>query len=110
MLTKEEEEFITYWKTQRHRKQRTGFSIGLKLALLIVAALFINILTGWHKQAAAALSSDYSTLLVIVIAAIAIVFFMMHFASRYQWEQREQRYNELLAKKGASENKSTETF
>jgi hypothetical protein len=35
---------------------------------------------------------------------------MMHFASRYQWEQREQRYNELLAKKGASENKSTETF
>ena len=110
MLTKEEEQFVGYWRTQRHQKQRKSFALGLRLGVLIVAALFINILTGWHKQAAAALSSDYSTILVIVIAAIAIVLFMMHFASRYQWEQREQRYNELLAKKAASENNTEKTF
>jgi ABC-type dipeptide/oligopeptide/nickel transport system permease component len=110
MLTEKEEQFIAYWRTQRDRKQRAGFAIGLPLGVLIVAALFINILTGWHKQGAAALSSDYSTILVIVIAAIAIVIFMTRFASSYLWEQREQRYNELLAKKGASQNNSKETF
>ena len=108
MLTNEEQKFITYWSVQRTKANRPGWNTGFRLGVFITAAIFISIVTGWHKQATAALSSDYSTILVIVFAAVGIVVFVSVFAGRYQREQREQRYNELLAKQDAAEkNNST---
>jgi di/tricarboxylate transporter len=103
MLTKEEEQFLDYWAVQRTKKRRFAFNVGFSLSVLIVLGIFISIVTGWHKQAAIALRSDSSTILVIVLAAVAIVVFMSVFAARYQKEQHEQRYKELLAKKAAAE-------
>jgi uncharacterized membrane protein YoaK (UPF0700 family) len=103
MLTKEEQQFLDYWAVQRTKKRRLAFNVGFPIGVLIVFGIFISIVTGWHKQAAITLRSDSSTILVIVLAAIAIVVFMSVFAARYQKEQHEQRYKELLAKKAASE-------
>jgi predicted anti-sigma-YlaC factor YlaD len=102
MLTNDENKFLAHWAVQRTKKRRAGFNVGFPLGVLMVLGIFINIVTGWHKQAAAALRSDSSTILVIVLAAVAIVVFMSVFASRYQWEQKEQRYQELLAKQKAA--------
>lgn len=105
MLTKEDQQFLAYWSVQRTKKRRSGFNIGLPLGVLMVLGIFVSIITGWHKQALAALRSDLSTILVIVLAAVAIVVFISLFAGRYQWEQREQRYKELLAKKSTAAKK-----
>ncbi|HUQ96501.1 MAG TPA: hypothetical protein VM010_02470 [Chitinophagaceae bacterium] len=102
MLTKEEQEFLAHWRVQRTKKRRVAFNVGFPLGVLIVLGIFLSIVTGWHKQAMTALGSDFSTILVIVVAGVAIVVFMTLFASRYQWEQREQRYSELLKKDEAA--------
>jgi len=98
MLTNDEQKFLDHWAVQRTKKRRSGFNIGFPAGVLLVLAIFISIVTGWHKQATIALRSDTSTVLVIVIAAVGIVVFMCVFAARYQWEQKEQRYQELLAR------------
>jgi len=102
MLSPEEQNFIAYWSVQRVRKKRSlkQFTIGLPLGVMIIIALFLNIASGWHKQATATLKSNASLILVVLIAAIAIVIFMTVFSMRYKWEQHEQRYQELLNKPG----------
>ena len=103
MLTSEEVNFIEYWRVQRVRKKRSlkQFTIGLPLGVIIIVALFLNIATGWHKQATATLKSNSSLILVVLIAAVAIVVFMTVFSMRYKWEQHEQRYQELISKEAA---------
>lgn len=105
MLTSQEQKFVAYWSVQRTKKRRPGYTIGFRMGVLIVGAIFISLVTGWHKPAMMALRSDSSTILVIMIALLLIVIFISVFAGRYQWEQREQRYQELVAKAG-----KTQTF
>ena len=105
MLTTEEQQFLKYWETKRLQKGRGfQFTLGLPLGVLIVFALFINILTGWHKRAAMVINSDASLIIVVLVAAIAIVIFITAFSKKYQREQKEQRYLELIAKRDALEN------
>ena len=100
MLTKEEQKFLTYWAQKRKEKRRTfAFSFGLPFSVLGVLALFINLATGWHKRAAMEMGGDSSTIIILLIAGIGIVTFITVFSGRYQWEQNEQRYQELLYKK-----------
>jgi membrane protein implicated in regulation of membrane protease activity len=107
MLTDEETRFMEYWEANRLRKRR-GFrqlAVGLPLAVTIMAALFINFFSGWYKRAdmmirSQSQSSQASLVLVIVIAALLIVVFTTVFSIRHKWDQHEQRYRELLEKKG----------
>ncbi len=69
------------------------------MGVLIIGALFANIITGWHKRAAMVLESSGSMILSIVIAAVGIVIFITVFSIRHKWDQHEQRFRELLAKK-----------
>ena len=101
MLSKQEEEFIRYWQENRSKKKKflRQFSIGLPLSVLIVAVLFFNILSGWHERADMVLRSNSSLIIVVLIAAVGISVFITVFSSRHKWDQNEQRYKELLAKK-----------
>jgi hypothetical protein len=100
MLTAEEEKFIEYWGKERTKKRSLfKYTLGLPLGVLMIALVFINVISGWDKRATAVLRSNTSFVLVIVIACIGIVAFFIIFSSRYQWEQKEQQYKELLAKK-----------
>lgn len=101
MLTKEEEKFIRYWEANRLRRRQVmkQLWIGLPLSLLIVGAIVISSLSGWYKRADMEIRSNSSLILVIVIAAILIVVFTTVFSVRLKWEQQEQQYRELMAKK-----------
>jgi hypothetical protein len=107
MLTDEEIRFMEYWEANRLRRKR-GFrqlAVGLPLAVMIMAALFINFFSGWYKRAdmmirSQSQSSQSSLILVIVIAALLIVVFTTVFSIHHKWDQHEQRYRELLEKKG----------
>ena len=106
MLTDSEQRFLADWEIKRQQK-RGGFNFGLgmRLGIFMFVAVIINLVTGWHKRAAMAFNGSSSTLLVIIVAGVAIVVFMSMFSQRYQWEQKEQRYQELAAKRKALEEK-----
>ena len=100
MLKPDEKSFIEYWSVNRLKKKKSlrQFTIGLPMGVLIVLALFANIISGWHKQASMQMQNNGSLFITIIVAAIAIVIFITLFSIRHQWEQNEQRYNELLLK------------
>ena len=100
MLTKDEERFIEFWEKERTRKRSVfNYTMGLRLGVLMIALVFINLISGWDKRATAVLRSNTSFIIVIIIACVAIVVFLTIFSSKYQWEQKEQQYKEFLAKK-----------
>lgn len=110
MLKPEEERFIEYWASNRLKRKKSIFqaAIGLPLAVLIVLAIFINLVLGWYKRADMEIRTDSSLIIVILIACAGIVAFITFFAARYNWEQNEQQFKELLAKKNnnaTNENK-----
>ena len=100
MLSQQEKDFLRYWEENRLNKKRflRQFSIGLPLGVLIVVAIFINLLSGWYKQAETVLRSNASLMLVIIIGLVCTAVFITIFSSRHQWEQNEQRYQELKRK------------
>jgi membrane protein YdbS with pleckstrin-like domain len=102
-MTKQDEDFIIYWSSQRQRKKQflRKLSIGLPLAVLIVTALVINFLSGWYVEADKEIRSNGSVIIVVLIAAIAIVVFITIFSARHKWDQNEQHYQELLGRKQA---------
>ncbi|MDP4261948.1 MAG: hypothetical protein Q8941_05400 [Bacteroidota bacterium] len=107
MLTEEESRFIEYWEANRLRRRRfvKQLAIGLPFGVILVVAIFASYLSGWHKQAEVELHSEAqnpsgaSIILVLVVAALLIVVFTAVFSARHKWDQYEQRYRELLAKK-----------
>ena len=110
MLTPDEKSFIAYWEAKRVKKKKSiwQYSVGLPMGVMIILALFVNIVFGWHKRASMVIRSNGSIIIVVLIAAVAIVIFMSVFASKHQWDQQEQRYQELLEKEKA-ENKHLST-
>jgi hypothetical protein len=108
MLTEDETLFIEYWEANRLRRKRffKQLAIGLPVGVLLVMAIFISLVSGWHKKAETEIRSqvrsqtDYSTIIVVLlIAALLIVVFTAVFSARHKWDMNEQRYRELLAKK-----------
>jgi len=104
-LTKEEENFISYWSVQRLKKTQylRKLSLGLPLAVLIVSAVMINFLSGWYGEADKIIRSNSSVIIVVLIAIIAIVVFITIFSARHKWDLNELRYQELLRRKEEEE-------
>jgi membrane protein YdbS with pleckstrin-like domain len=98
MLTAEEKRFIEYWKENRQRKKKVMWQLaaGLPLGVTLVAAILINIFSGWFKGATATLQVNSSLLLTIIIAILLIVIFIVIFSAKHKWDLNEQRYQELL--------------
>lgn len=97
MLSQQEKDFLRYWEANRVNKKRflRQFSIGLPVGVLIVAAIFFNLLSGWYKKADMIMRSHSSLMPVIIIALVIIVVFVTVFSSKLKWEQNEQQYLEL---------------
>jgi membrane protein YdbS with pleckstrin-like domain len=102
MLNTEDEAFIIYWKNNRDKQKRTfrQFLLGIPVALLFVIPIFLNFFSGWYKRAAMMSHTDSFNPGVLLLALILIVVFIAIFSRRFRWEQCEQRYQELLARKG----------
>jgi hypothetical protein len=101
MLNKEEEAFILYWKENRIKQKRVfrQFLLGIPLALLFVVPIVLNFFSGWYKRAAMMSSTSEFNPGVLLLALILIVVFVAIFSRKFRWEQNEQRYIELLARK-----------
>ena len=69
------------------------------MGVFIVLALMVNFLSGWYKKADMEIHADGSVIIVVLVAAVAIVVFIVIFSARLKWEQNEQYYEELLARK-----------
>lgn len=105
MLTKDEELFIQYWEKNRDRQRKLvrQFLVGIPLGLLIVIPTVISLTSGWYKRAEVEANSADFNPMVLFVALLLIVGFGSIFYSRWRWDQYEQRYRELLAKKERSE-------
>lgn len=101
MLTENEEGFLKYWQDQRLRKKQflRKLSIGFPFAAIVAAAILVNVVSGWYKQADMEIHSQGSLIIVIIVAVLAIVVFITIFAAHQKWDQNEQHYLELLKKK-----------
>lgn len=101
MLTQKEEDFILYWQNNRAKQKRTfrQFLLGIPLALLFVIPIALNFFSGWYKRANMISSTSAFNPGVLLLALLLIVGFIAIFSRKFKWEQNEQRYLELLAKK-----------
>lgn len=101
MLSKEDEAFIAYWEKHRVARKKTlrQFLLGVPLGLLITVPTVISLTSGWYKRAyAEANSADFDPR-VLFVALLLIVAFTAIFWQRHQWDQHEQHYRELLARR-----------
>jgi hypothetical protein len=101
MLSDQEEAFIAYWAANRDKQKRTfrQFLLGIPLALLFVIPITLNFFSGWYKRATMVRDTPDFNPGVLLLALIIIVVFIAIFSRKFKWEQNEQRYMELLAKK-----------
>jgi uncharacterized membrane protein len=100
MLSQQEKDFLRYWEENRLNKKRflRQFSIGLPVGVLLVALIFVNLLSGWYKKAEMQMRSNSSLILVVIVALLITAVFIAIFSSKHKWEQNEQRYQELKRK------------
>ena len=101
MLTDDEKNFIDYWEHNRDRKRKVlkQLSVGLPLGVLLVAAIFINFLSGWDKRALVVVNANPSLIIVVIVASLLIVAFIAIFSVRHKWDLHEQHYKELLSRR-----------
>jgi sterol desaturase/sphingolipid hydroxylase (fatty acid hydroxylase superfamily) len=97
MLSKEEENFIEYWRHNRDKQKRWYKQLlyGLPIAVTFGSAIMLNLFSEWNVQIK---QVNRGQLITLMIAVLIIVCFMAIFGTKHKWEQREQHYNELLQK------------
>ena len=110
MLSEEEKAFIIYWEAHRDKQKRTfrQFLLGIPMALLFVIPIWLIFFSNWYKRAVMVRSTGDFNPGVLLLALVIIVVFIAIFSRKFKWEQNEQRYIELLARKekqGKAENK-----
>jgi uncharacterized membrane protein YcjF (UPF0283 family) len=101
MLTPQEERFIEYWQQNRDREKKLfrQLLIGLPAGLLLAIGIVASVVTRqWYQQADMIANSELNPN-VLIIAILAIVVFIAIFYKKFQWDQKEQLYKELLSKK-----------
>ncbi len=100
MLTQREKDFIRYWEANRLRRKKVvrQFLIGIPVGLLFVIPIVINFSSGWYKRADMEANSPDFNPMVLLVALLLIVGFTAIFYQRHQWDQYEQRYQELRAR------------
>ena len=100
MLTPKEEAFLEWWKANRDRQKKFMYQllVGLPFGLLLGVLIIANFFSGWYKRAEMIANSGFNPM-VLYLAALLIAVFFAVFSKKFQWDQQEQRYKELLFKK-----------
>jgi hypothetical protein len=100
MLTPKEEEFLEWWPANRNRQKKLMYQllVGLPFGLILGVIIIANFFSGWYKGADMISNSSFNPVVLYLAALIIAVFFAV-FSKKFQWDQQEQRYKELLFKK-----------
>jgi hypothetical protein len=101
MLTQREKDFIRYWEANRLRRKKVvrQFLIGIPVGLLFVIPIVVNFSSGWYRRADMEANSPDFNPMVLFVALLLIVGFTAIFYQRHKWDQYEQHYRELLARR-----------
>jgi hypothetical protein len=110
MLSKQEEDFLKFWAENRLQQKRSlkQFLKGLSSGIAIGVAILLILGIGWYSRANMEANVTSGPALII-ISIVMIAFFMAFMYNNYQWEQKEQRFLELSARKKALEKKEAES-
>jgi uncharacterized membrane protein (DUF106 family) len=100
MLTKKEIAFIEYWEKAKNRQKKLIYqlAVGLPVGLLFGMFIIMNFYSGWYKRAEMIANSRFNPMILYVAVIIIAVFFAI-FSKKFQYEQLDQKYRELLAKR-----------
>jgi mannose/fructose/N-acetylgalactosamine-specific phosphotransferase system component IIC len=104
MITEEEEKFYQYWSKTRinYKTSLRPYLKGLSIGFAIGVGILLTIYQGWYTRA----NMQANTILnpFLFLLAISIIAVFMAFIYRnYQWEQQEQRFQIISAKKQRAE-------
>ena len=104
MPKEEEAVFFERWTKQRdtYKNAARPFLIGLSSGFAIGVAILLTVYLGWYQRANMVLNSSLNPLLFL-LAIIGISIFMAFMYRNYQWEQQEQSYLSILARKKLTE-------
>ncbi len=100
MKLSKEDKFILMWSEKRKESKFNpflfikGFASGLIIGLLV----FLSILLGWYKRANMDASNKLSPV-ILFICLLAIAIFLAVFYTFFKFEQNEQLYQEILARR-----------
>jgi|SRR5579862_47476 len=112
MLSAQEREFVNYWERNRLKQKKVFrlFLVGIPAGLLFAIPITLSIISGWHKRAMMEANNpeDFNPL-ILIIALLLIVVFVAIFSKYHQWEMREQRYRELIAKQSVDQKEARDT-
>lgn len=108
MLTEKETAFLKYWEANRERQKKFMYQllVGLPVGLLLGALITFNFYSGWYKRATMIANSQFNPV-VLIVAVLIIAVFVAVFSKKFQWEQSQQKYQELVAKKAKQEAATT---
>jgi hypothetical protein len=103
-LNENEIAFMAYWEQNRQKEKKVlnQLLIGLPLGILFGMPVLINLLLGWYKRADMEARTELSPA-VLLTAVFLIIAFVAIFSRRHKWEMKEQHYQELKARKQASD-------
>lgn len=122
MLSKEETGFVQYWEQNRLKKKKIWrqLSVGLPLGVALCGAILVSVYSGWNvggelldnnngtrlverdSSAAALFRHNKERFFMLLIGVLLVVAFIVIFSARHRWDQNEQHYRELLAKRDKS--------
>jgi len=104
MLKNDDAEFLARWASVRHDYKNAArpFFIGLSTGFAIGIAILLTIYLGWYQRANMELNSNLNPI-IFLLAIIGISIFMAFMYRNYKWEENEQRYLTLLARKNKTE-------
>lgn len=91
---------MAYWEKARHRQKKLLYqlAVGLPIGLLFGLLIIINFYAGWYKRAEMIANSRFNPIVLYVAIVIIAVFFAI-FSKKFQYDQLEQKFKELDAKK-----------
>lgn len=78
---------------------------GLRIGLLFSTAILLLVFSGWYERAQMELNAKTPAWLLIV-GVLLLTCFCSVFYQKFQWEQQEQQYQELLARRNIQEPES----
>lgn len=104
MLTEKEKAFLVYWAANRDKQKKLLYQLGfgLPFGLLLGAVILTNFFSGWYKRAEMIANSQFNPV-VLYVAVLIIAVFVAVFSRKFQWDQQELRYRELLHKQSQSQ-------
>jgi hypothetical protein len=110
MLSEREEQFIAYWEANREKEKKfsrqlyIGLPIGIAFAFAIIAFVMGG---GWYQRAYMVANAQVSPF-IFLLGIVAIIVFVAVFYKKFRWEQNEQQYLELCAKKRRTQQKAAQ--